>query len=215
MKILFLGPPGAGKGTCAKLISKELGIPHISTGEIFRRMAEEGNLIGIEARDRYWNKGNLVPDDLTTRLVLERLGRDDCSKGYLLDGFPRTIPQAESLEKSFGTDLLLYLSAPEGVLIDRLLNRLTCKECHSIYNLITVRPKEGKKCDNCKSELYQREDDNKEKIINRSRNYSELTSPLADFYSGRELLRQIDSEKGLKEVLRQVKSEISSFLRVS
>ena len=196
MRLVLIGPPGAGKGTQAKFIHKQFGIPQISTGDILRKAVSDHTVLGEKA-SVYIQAGNLVPDDLMLDMVTERLSADDCTKGYILDGFPRTVPQAEGLEtslKGLGSQLdrVLYLSVPEEALIQRLTGRQTCRECGSLYHLVFDPPRQPGICDDCRGELYQREDDREDIIAARLETYKAQTAPLIDFYHERGLLTEID-----------------------
>lgn len=183
--LILLGPPGAGKGTQAKEIKFYYKFPHISTGDIFREVAETP--FGTELREKYWDKGGFVPDDITNQLVFERLQKKDCQKGFLLDGYPRTIPQAQALGKFLGDmgrsiDHVIYLSCDEQTCTERILTRLTCKECGAIYGK-DVLPLRGGICNNQdQGELIKRTDDNAETIRNRFIVYNDKTAPLLEFY---------------------------------
>lgn len=205
MNIILLGPPGTGKGTQAKFLAEYLKIPHISTGDMFREAALEGTPIGVKARDEYWGKGKLVPDDITISLVRARLGKPDCKKGFILDGFPRTINQAESLEKFAKTDCVLDIESSEEVIIKRLTSRLQCKKCGKIYGL-DVPPKKDKLCDNCKTQLYHRDDDTEEVVRNRLEVYRKQTQPLIDFYQKKGVLKEIDGEQKIEKIFADIKN---------
>jgi len=196
VRLVLIGPPGAGKGTQAKFIHKQFGIPQISTGDILRKAVSDHTVLGDKA-SVYIQAGNLVPDDLMLDMVTERLSADDCTKGYILDGFPRTVPQAEGLEtslKGLGSrlDRVLYLSVPEEALIQRLTGRQTCRECGSLYHLVFDPPRQPGICNDCRGELYQREDDREDIIAARLETYKAQTAPLIDFYHERGFLTEID-----------------------
>ncbi|MFH1637605.1 MAG: nucleoside monophosphate kinase [Candidatus Woesearchaeota archaeon] len=161
--IIMLGPPGTGKGTQAERVAKRLDIPHISTGDMFRQLYEEGNPIGVEAKDKYWGKGNLVPDDITIRLVEERLKKEDCKSGFILDGFPRTIPQAEALDRITTIGKAIDIESSDKTIEERLTSRRQCRKCKRIYGM-HIKPKEDGTCDKCGGEIYQRDDDRIEVI---------------------------------------------------
>lgn len=208
MKLIFLGPPGTGKGTQAERISESLGIAHISTGEMFRQLADEGNPIGIEARDNYWGKGNLVPDDLTIKLVKERLTKDDAKEGFILDGFPRTLPQAKALDDIVEIDYVIDIESSEEIIIKRLTSRRQCKDCKKIYGL-DVPPKEEGKCDVCEGKLDQRPDDREEVIRERLKVYENQTKPLIDYYQSQGKLKTIDGEKPIPEIKESILQAIN------
>jgi len=213
MKVIFLGPPNVGKGSYARRLSERLGIAHISTGDMFRQMAEDGHPLGIEAKEKFWGNGDLVPDEITTKLLLERLKKSDCEKGFILDGFPRTIPQAEALE-SVGIDLVISLHAPEEVIIERVQNRIICKnkKCNIIYNKKTIIPKKEGICDRCGSELYQREDDKNPEIIrNRLKVYWKQTAPLIEYYKNKGSFRELDSVRDVEVVTQELFEILTSI----
>lgn len=196
VRLVLIGPPGAGKGTQAKFIQEQFGIPQISTGDILRKAVSGHTVLGDKA-SVYVQAGKLVPDDLMLDMVTERLSADDCTKGYILDGFPRTVPQAEGLEtslKGLGSQLdrVLYLSVPEEALIQRLAGRQTCRECGNLYHLVFDPPRQPGICDDCRGELYQREDDRENIITARLETYKTQTAPLIEFYHERGLLTEID-----------------------
>jgi adenylate kinase len=193
MKLIFLGAPGAGKGTIAKMVMGKYGIPQISSGDIFRENIKNETELGKEAK-QYIDKGELVPDGVTTAMILERLAKGDCAKGFILDGFPRTIPQAESLGEIHKIDAVIDFFATKELIIKRLTNRRTCSKCGAIYNLITVPPKEEGKCDKCGAELFQRDDDKEETIMNRLETYSKQTAPLIGYYKRKGNFVQINAE---------------------
>ncbi|MBI4447477.1 adenylate kinase [Candidatus Woesearchaeota archaeon] len=211
MNIVLFGPPGAGKGTQAKLLANYFRIPHVSTGDMFREAAAEGTRLGIKARDEYWGKGNLVPDDITIGLVKERLGAKDCEKGFILDGFPRTIGQAEALEKISKIDYAIEIQSSEEIIIKRLTSRLQCKKCGKIYGL-DVPPKKDKLCDKCKLPLYHRDDDKEEVVRERLRVYKKQTRPLIKFYKKNGLLRSINGEQKIEKILDDIKKIVQEKL---
>ncbi len=196
MRLVLIGPPGSGKGTQAKFIEEQFGIPQISTGDILRKAVSDHTVLGDKAIV-YIQAGKLVHDDLMLEMVTERLSADDCTQGYILDGFPRTVPQAEGLEtwlKGLGSQLdrVLYLSVPEGALIQRLAGRRTCRGCGTLYHLVFDSPRQPGICDDCRGELYQREDDRENIITARLETYKTQTAPLIEFYRERGLLTEID-----------------------
>ncbi|MFH1065085.1 MAG: adenylate kinase [Nanoarchaeota archaeon] len=199
MNLIFLGPPGTGKGTQAERISVELKVPHISTGEMFRQLANEGNPLGVEARDKYWGKGNLVPDEITIGLVNERLKKEDCKNGFILDGFPRTIPQAEALGKIININYVMDIESTDAIIIQRLTSRRQCVNCKKIYG-INVPPKLEGICDACHGKLYHRDDDKEEVIKERLRVYNVQTKPLIEFYKARGLLRIVNGENPIEQI---------------
>lgn len=213
MNILFMGPPGAGKGTQAERIVSEFSTPHISTGDAFRAAMKQGTPLGVKAKE-YVDQGLLVPDDVTIGIVKERLQEDDCKNGFLLDGFPRTISQAEALDEilaSMGRKLehVVNLEVDRSLLLARLTGRRICKACGSTYHLIFNPPTQESVCDKCSGELYQRSDDTEEKVGTRLDEYLNKTAPLLDYYRNKGLLRQVDGEQEID----QVTAAISTILR--
>ncbi|ASR45748.1 adenylate kinase [Paenibacillus kribbensis] len=210
MNILIMGPPGAGKGTQADVIVKEFGIPHISTGDAFRLAMKQGTPIGIKAKE-YIDKGELVPDDVTIGIVEERLQQSDCKKGFLLDGFPRTLAQAEALDQILGRlntklDDVVNLKVDRDNLLARITGRRVCKSCGSSYHVVFNPPKVEGICDKDGGELYQRPDDNEDSVRTRLDEYSNKTAPLLTFYENQNLLRHIDGEQDIDVVSQNIVS---------
>ncbi len=211
MRMILLGPPGAGKGTQAKDLVNKYGIPQISTGDILRKNLAEKTPLGLEAK-KYMDKGELVPDSVVVGIVKERLKESDCAKGYILDGFPRTVPQAQELDKALadmGTplDKVLSIEVPDEELVKRLSGRRTCRSCQEGFHVMFKKPKVEGKCDKCGGELYQRDDDKEESIKNRLKVYQSSTSPLIDYYKAKGLLRDVNGVGDMKEILgRMVKA---------
>jgi len=199
MNIVLLGSPGVGKGTYAKRISKIYNIPQISTGDMFREAIKNKTEIGLKAKE-YMDKGELVPDDVTIGIVEERLKKDDCKNGFMLDGFPRTIAQAEALDKIIVIDKVLDFTASDEVIIDRLSGRRVCRNCGAIYHIRNIVPKVEGVCDNCGGELYQRDDDKPESVKKRLDVYKKQTAPLIDYYKEKELLADIDANRPIEQV---------------
>ena len=196
LNIILMGPPGAGKGTQAKILIAKFEIPHISTGDMFREAIKAGTPLGKLAA-QYINDGHLVPDDVTIGLVKERLSQPDCAKGYLLDGFPRTIPQAEALEKiteeiNRKVEFVINIDTPKEELVKRICGRRVCKKCGAPYHIINVKPKVDGVCDICGGELIQRPDDNEEALTTRLEAYNKQTKPLLDYYEKKGLLKTFD-----------------------
>ncbi len=206
--LVFLGPPGAGKGTYARKLKEILGIPHISTGDIFREAVAAGTELGRKVK-HILESGELVPDEIVNEVVRERLSEPDCEKGFILDGYPRTVAQAEALDemlKEMGRSLMwaILFDVPEDVVVQRISNRRVCPKCGRIYNLITNPPKEDNLCDECKVPLIQREDDKEEVVRRRYRVYMENTLPVVEYYEKKEKLQKIDGTAGLDTVIEEV-----------
>jgi len=202
--IVLLGPPGAGKGTQAQIISQTLGLPHISSGDIFRENLKNQTELGKLAKG-YMDQGNLVPDDVTIAMIRERLSRPDCQSGALLDGFPRTPAQAEALDKMLAElggriSAVPYINVAEDVLIDRLTGRWTCREQGHVFHERFNPPHNPGRCDFDGSELYQREDDKAETVINRIRVYLRQTAPLIEYYQKAGLLVEVDGTQPIEKV---------------
>lgn len=208
MKIIMLGAPGAGKGTQAKMIAEKYGIPHISTGDIFRYNIKNGTELGKEAK-KYMDQGLLVPDELTVKILLDRIAKDDCKNGYVLDGFPRTIPQAEVLEEALTKlgdriDYAINVEVPDENIVKRMGGRRACVNCGATYHIEHVPPKKEGICDNCGSELILRDDDKPETVKNRLSVYHKQTQPLIDFYNGKGVLRTVDGTVDMKDVFNAI-----------
>jgi len=213
-QIVMLGPPGAGKGTQAKILSEKLGIPHVSSGDIFRENMREQTELGVNAA-QYINRGELVPDDVTIAIIRERISRPDCDQGVVLDGFPRTAPQAEALDEMLSdlnkgqVNAVPYIDVPSEVLIDRLTGRRTCRAEGHIFHIMFNPPKEEEKCDLDGSELYQREDDTVETVSNRISVYKKQTQPLIDYYQQRGVLLEINGNQAIEAVLDEIMTALS------
>lgn len=208
MKIIMLGAPGAGKGTQAKMIAEKYGIPHISTGDIFRYNIKNGTELGKEAK-KYMDQGLLVPDELTVKILLDRVAKDDCKNGYVLDGFPRTIPQAEVLEEALTKlgdriDYAINVEVPDENIVKRMGGRRACVNCGATYHIEHVPPKKEGICDNCGSELILRDDDKPETVKNRLSVYHKQTQPLIDFYNGKGVFRTVDGTVDMKDVFNAI-----------
>jgi adenylate kinase len=208
VNLVLMGLPGAGKGTQAEKIVEEYGIPHISTGDMFRAAMKEGTELGLKAKS-FMDKGELVPDEVTIGIVRERLSKDDCKKGFLLDGFPRTVPQAEALENIL-TDLerkidyVINIDVDKNILMDRLTGRRICKSCGATYHLIFNPPAQEGICDRCGGELYQRADDNAETVQNRLEVNIKQAQPLLDFYNEKGYLRTLDGQRDISVVFADI-----------
>lgn len=204
MKIIMLGAPGAGKGTQAKLIADKYGIPHISTGDIFRANIKNGTPLGMEAKS-YMDQGLLVPDELTVKILLDRVAQEDCKKGYVLDGFPRTIPQAEVLDQELAKlhdqiDHAIDVDVPDENIIRRMGGRRACVSCGATYHIEYIKPHKEGICDDCGQELVLRDDDKPETVGKRLDVYHEQTQPLIDFYDHKGILRTVDGTQDMQDV---------------
>ncbi len=215
MQIVIFGPPGAGKGTQAKFISEEFNIPHISTGDILRENVREGTTLGKKAK-AYMEKGALVPDELLIDLIRERLQKPDTRRGFLLDGFPRTLAQAQALDAILDDinkklDAVVNVDVGAGELVRRLGGRLTCRKCQASYNIKSNPPKAPGVCDQCGGELYQRADDTEAAIKNRIGVYKKQTQPLIDYYKKKGVLIDIDGEREIDEVRSDIMKALERF----
>jgi adenylate kinase len=212
MKIIMLGPPGVGKGTQAQQLSKEFGIPQISTGDILRDAIQKKTALGEKA-NTFMSKGELVPDEVMLGIIQETLFSEYAPEGYILDGFPRTIAQAEGLQNLFkehndNISDVISLEADENQIVRRLSSRQTCRNCNALYNLLTMPPKIEGKCDVCSGELYQRDDDRIETIQNRLRVYIQQTEPLIGFYKSLGILRSINASGAPEKVQKNIKRQL-------
>ncbi|MCR5598414.1 MAG: adenylate kinase [Lachnospiraceae bacterium] len=208
MKIVMLGAPGAGKGTQAKMIAEKYSIPHVSTGDIFRANIKNGTELGKEAKS-YMDKGELVPDELTVRILLDRVAQDDCRNGYVLDGFPRTIPQAEVLDTELTKmgdkiDFAINVEVPDENIVRRMSGRRACLKCGATYHIVHIPPVKEGICDKCGSELVLRDDDKEETVKNRLSVYHEQTQPLIDFYDKKGVLKEVDGTVDSKDVFAAI-----------
>ena len=208
MRIVMLGAPGAGKGTQAKLISNKYGIPHISTGDIFRSNLKEGTELGMKAKT-YMDQGLLVPDELTCDLVVDRIAHEDAAKGYVLDGFPRTIAQADCLaaalaERGEAIDAAIEVDVPDENIVDRMSGRRFCHSCGASYHLVYAKPMRDGVCDACGGELELRDDDKPETVQKRLNVYHEQTKPLIDYYQNVGVLHHIDGTKSIGDVFSDI-----------
>ncbi len=204
MKIIMLGAPGAGKGTQAKMIADKYALPHVSTGDIFRANLKEGTELGMKAK-AYMDQGALVPDELTVEILLDRVSKDDCKNGYVLDGFPRTIPQAEVLDKELeklgdAVDLAIDVEVPDENIVRRMSGRRACVKCGATYHVEHIPPKQEGICDRCGAELIQRDDDKPETVQKRLSVYHEQTAPLIDYYTKKGILKTVDGTQDMDAV---------------
>lgn len=208
MNIILLGAPGAGKGTQAVALVKEKGLAHVASGDLFRDNLGRGTELGKIAKT-YMDKGELVPDDVTVKMVLDRIAKPDCANGFLLDGFPRTIPQAEALDKALGEEgktieKAVSVAVPNEQLIKRLSGRWICRGCQAPFHMVDAPPKEAGKCDHCGGELYQRDDDNEVTVRNRLDVYMNQTAPLIDYYKGQGKLLEVNGNQPVDAVSREM-----------
>jgi adenylate kinase len=215
MQIVLLGPPGVGKGTQADQLEKALGVPHVASGDLFRENLKQDTPLGREARE-YMDRGELVPDDITIAMVRERLQASDCGQGVILDGFPRTVPQAEGLEDvlselGWKLDGVFNITAPEEELVSRLSGRRICRNCQTPYHVRFNPPTHPGVCDVCGGELYQREDDKPETVRKRLQVYHEQTAPLIDYYRKAGLLHVIDGDQAIDAVTRDLMQAIEGL----
>lgn len=212
MNLLIMGPPGGGKGTQCEVLTKELNITHISTGDMFRENVKAGTELGKKAKE-YMEAGQLVPDELVVAMVKDRLSKPDCANGFLLDGFPRTIPQAEALDVALGEmgiklDAVLNIAVPREKLLDRLTGRRVCRSCGATYHVIFNPPAEEGKCGKCGGELYQRSDDTEATVNQRLDVYEAQTAPLIDYYAKQGLLKETDGDQEISKVTKDVLASI-------
>lgn len=208
MKIIMLGAPGAGKGTQAKMIADKYGVPHISTGDIFRANIKNGTELGKKAKT-YMDQGLLVPDDLVVDLVVDRVGQDDCERGYVLDGFPRTIPQAEALTKALAdmgqkVDYAIDVDVPDENIVRRMSGRRACVGCGATYHVVYAPTKKEGICDTCGGELILRDDDKPETVQKRLNVYHEQTQPLIDYYTEAGILKTVDGTVDIDDVFQSI-----------
>jgi len=209
MRVAFLGPPGAGKGTQARELAREWGVPHLATGDMLREAVAAGTRLGLAAQ-RYMEQGALVPDDVIIDLMRERLAAADATKGFILDGFPRTIAQAEALGKVLAETgqalgAVVFFDVSEAELLRRLTGRRVCRQCQATYHLVSAPPAKTGICDKCGGELYQREDDSEKTVRNRLEVYTRQTAPLLDYYRGHSLLRTVRGEGPIDGIRRAIR----------
>ena len=208
MFLVFLGAPGAGKGTQAAIISKKLVLAHIASGDMFRQAVQKGTKLGQTVKS-YMDKGKLVTDDVTIQLISERLNEPDCKTGCVFDGFPRTLEQAETLDRTFADrgkaiDKAIYIEVPEDELLKRLTGRWICRKCQAPYHEVASPPKIPNKCDKCSGELYQRSDDTEETIKERLKVYFAQTTPVLDYYKKEGKLVKVDGRQGIEKVAKEI-----------
>ncbi|MBQ2432107.1 MAG: adenylate kinase [Peptococcaceae bacterium] len=212
MKIILMGPPGAGKGTQAEKLVDLYQIPHISTGDMFRKAQKDGTELGLKAKS-YMDQGQLVPDEVTVGIVKERLAEADCKEGFLLDGFPRTVQQADALdtilaELDIALDCVVNIEVDKAFLVDRLTGRRVCRTCGATYHIANKAPKVEGVCDKCGGELYQRGDDTIETVSNRLDVYAAQTAPLIDYYKSKGIMSSIDGSKSMEDVLADIRTAL-------
>ncbi|KAF0993550.1 adenylate kinase [Geobacillus sp. TFV-3] len=217
MNLVLMGLPGAGKGTQAEKIVEAYGIPHISTGDMFRAAINEGTPLGLQAK-QYMDRGDLVPDEVTIGIVRERLSKEDCQNGFLLDGFPRTVPQAEALETMLAEirrklDYVIHIDVRQEVLMERLTGRRICRNCGATYHLVFHPPAKPGVCDKCGGELYQRPDDNEATVANRLEVNMKQMKPLLDFYEQKDYLRHINGEQEMEKVFADIRELLGGLAR--
>jgi adenylate kinase len=209
-----MGPPGAGKGTQAEKLVELYQIPHISTGDMFRKAQKEGTELGLKAKS-YMDQGQLVPDEVTVGIVKERLAEDDCKGGFLLDGFPRTVQQADALdgilvELDLALDRVVNIEVDKAFLVDRLTGRRVCRACGATFHVTNKAPKVEGVCDKCGGELYQRNDDKVETVSNRLDVYAAQTAPLIEYYQSKGIMSSIDGSKSMEDVLADIRTALGS-----
>lgn len=214
MKIILMGPPGAGKGTQAEKLVELYQIPHISTGDMFRKAQKDGTELGLKAKE-YMEQGQLVPDEVTVGIVRERLAEADCKDGFLLDGFPRTVQQADALDgilKDLGMalDRVINIEVDKAFLVDRLTGRRVCRTCGATFHVVNKAPKVEGVCDKCGGELYQSNDDKIETVSNRLDVYAAQTAPLIEYYQSKGIMSSIDGSKSMEDVLADIRSALGS-----
>jgi adenylate kinase len=213
MRLILLGPPGAGKGTQAKLLMERLGAPQVSTGDILRQAVSDGTELGRRAKS-YMDRGALVPDEVVIGIIEERLRKPDCRAGYILDGFPRTLAQAEALSRTLASlhaslDRVLSIEVPEDDLVRRLAGRRVCRDCGFMYHVENNPPKQAGVCDKCGGPLYERDDDREETIRRRLQVYRDQTEPLTAYYAGTDLLSRIDGRGTIEEIAQRVRQALA------
>jgi adenylate kinase len=209
MKLILLGAPGSGKGTQAKFIVKNYNIPQISTGNLLRDAVKAGTELGMKAQ-KYMNTGNLVPDDIVLQLLNDRITQNDCQKGFILDGFPRNLTQAQELEKITDLDLVININVDYGLLVERITGRRTCKKCDSIFHIKYNPPRKDGICDKCSGYLFQRDDDTEETVKKRLHTYENETKPLINYYKKQKVLETLVSDGTIDEMRQKVASLLTA-----
>jgi len=217
MHVIMLGAPGAGKGTQADILSKEMNLPHIASGDLFRQALEERTEVGLLAKS-YMNKGELVPDEVAIKMILEKINQPDCASGCLLDGFPRTLHQAQVLDKALkeqgkSIDKAIYIEVPNEELVKRLSGRWLCRVCQTPYHIINSPPKTPGKCDKCGGELYQRSDDREETVNDRLSVFFAQTVPILDYYKKQNKLIRVNGNLGMQGVASEIISAIKAGVK--
>jgi adenylate kinase len=217
MYIIMLGAPGAGKGTQADILSRELDLPHIASGDLFRQALEEKTEVGLLAKS-YMDKGELVPDEITIKMILERVNQPDCTSGCLLDGFPRTLHQAKVLDEALreqgkSIDKAVYIEVPNEELVKRLSGRWLCRTCQAPYHIISSPPRTPGKCDKCGGELYQRSDDREETVKERLNIFFAQTVPILDYYKKQNKLIRVNGNLGMRGVTREIISALKAGVK--
>jgi adenylate kinase len=217
MYIIMLGAPGAGKGTQADIFSQEMDLPHIASGDLFRQALEKKTEVGILAKS-YMDKGELVPDEITIKMILERINESDCASGCLFDGFPRTLPQAKVLDKVLeeqekSIDKAVYIEVPNEELVNRLSGRWLCRTCQTPYHIINSPPKTLGRCDKCGGELYQRSDDREETVRDRLNIFFAQTVPILDYYKKQDKLIRVNGNLGMQAVAKEIISALKADVK--
>jgi len=215
MRIVLMGPPGSGKGTQARKIVEKYGIPHIATGDILREAIRSKSKLGMIAKE-YVERGDLVPDEIVNEIIKERISQKDCERGFILDGYPRTVMQAEALDQilekmGYKLDAAIYLDVKEEEIVKRLSSRRVCTKCGAVYNLLLNPPKKDEICDICGAPLYQREDDKEDVIRRRLRVYIDRTKPVVEYYQKKGILRRINGNRSIEEVWESIDNVLSTI----